>query len=91
MSPMEMLEESVAALARGQGVIMTIPKGSTPRGFPRGEVLNEVERNGRIERTSRYEPEKVLGWMVKHGLVEMTRDDGMLRFKLLVGQVEARP
>jgi hypothetical protein len=48
------------------GVILTIPKGSLPRGFPKGELLNEYKRNGIIERTSSYDPHKVLAWLHKY-------------------------
>lgn len=86
MSPLDMLKESVSALARcGGGVILTIPKGGTPKGFPRGELLNEVMRNGRIEKTSRYDPEKVLGWMIRCGLVEMRTEGKTIRFSLTQG------
>ncbi len=42
------------------GVIFTIPKGKMPKGFPRGELLNE-KQNG--DRTYNFDPLKVLTWM----------------------------
>ena len=68
MTPKQMFEECKAAIDQASvcGVLLTIPKGSLPKGFPRGELLNEMTRNGSIERTYRYEPTKLLAWLVKH-------------------------
>ena len=64
------------------GVTMTVPKGSMPRGFPRGELLNEMRRNDRIERTYSFDPAKIIAWLIRQGLVEMERtDDVTLSFR----------
>lgn len=62
---------------------MTIPKGGMPKTFPRGELLNEMERNGQVERTYSFNPEKVLAWLIHNGLIEMERtNDTTLSFKV---------
>lgn len=50
MKPLELAATAALAMAEPGtvGVVLTIPKGSHPRGFPRGELLNEMMRNGRI-------------------------------------------
>ena len=75
MKPLQMAEHAAKAMAQPAscGVVLTIPKGSMPRGFPRGELLNEMERNGRIERTYHFNPEKVIAWLIKNNLIEMER------------------
>ena len=72
MSPLEMGEACLQAMRQPAvcGVILTIPKGKIPKGFPRGELLNEMERNGVIERTYNFNPEKVLVWLEKHLLMD---------------------
>ena len=45
------------------GVTFTIPKGKMPKKFPRGELLNEMLRDGVIERTYSFDPVKILKWM----------------------------
>ena len=78
MRPVEIAEAAAKAMAEPGtlGVILTIKKGSMPRGFPRGETLNETERGGAVYRTYSIDPAKVLSWLVNNKLVEMQRDDG---------------
>ena len=68
MTPVQMFEECRTAMSQPGvcGVVLTASKGSLPKGFPRGELLNEMKRNGLIERTYHYEPEKLLSWLVKN-------------------------
>ena len=85
MTPLEMAANAARALAEPGtiGVVLTIPKGGMPRGFPRGELLNEMERNGRVERTYHFNPQKVIAWLIKNGLVEMERtNETTLSFKV---------
>lgn len=51
------------------GVTLTIEKGRMPRGFPRGELLNELERLGVVERTYSFDPVRLLAWLVKNELL----------------------
>lgn len=83
MSPLQMAHAAAEALAQPGhcGVILTAPKGAMPKTFPRGELLNERERNGVTERTYNFDPEKVIAWLVKNELVTMERtNDRMLTF-----------
>ncbi len=74
MSPMDVVKECAGALSNKSGVIvLTMRKGSTPKGFPRGELLNEMYRNGHVERTLRFDAMSVLSWLVKRGVVTVTR------------------
>lgn len=77
MSPLELAETALRALAEPGtvGVVLTIPKGGMPRGFPRGELLNEWRRNGQIERTYHFDPTKIIAWLVRNGLIEASRTD----------------
>lgn len=77
MNALQMAECAANALAEPGtlGLVLTIKKGKMPPGFPRGELLNEMERNGAIERTYSFPPMKVLRWLVKNGLVEMAIKD----------------
>lgn len=76
MTPLQMAMECATAAAQGCGAMLTVPKGCMPRGFPRGELLNERDRDGRIERTYRFDPARVLAWLTKHGLIVVERGDG---------------
>lgn len=70
MKPAELWFECSAAQAAGAGVMLTIPKGNWPKGFPRGgELLNEMERGGVAERTYLFDPKKVAAFMIKHNLI----------------------
>ena len=73
MTPLQMAHECTQAAAQGCGAVLVVPKGFMPRGFPRGELLNEQWRDGMIERTYRFDPERVLSWLLRHGLVEIER------------------
>lgn len=75
MKPLELAATAARALAEPGtvGVVLTVPKGGLPRGFPRGELLNEMERSGRVERTYHFDPSKVIAWLLSNGLVEMER------------------
>ncbi|MDP3139815.1 MAG: hypothetical protein Q8N17_26195 [Burkholderiaceae bacterium] len=84
MTPLELAATAARAMAEPGtvGVVLTLPKGGMPRGFPRGELLNEMERGGRVERTYHFDPAKVIAWLVKNGLVVMERkDDRTLSFR----------
>lgn len=84
MNALELARTSAAAMVEpgSLGVVLTIPKGGMPRGFPRGELLNEMNRNGQIERTYHFDPAKVIAWLIRNGLVEMCRtDEKTLTFK----------
>jgi hypothetical protein len=84
MTPLEMAAmASQAIMGSGTlGVVMTLRKGSIPRGFPRGELLNEMQRGGVVERTYSFDPAKIIAWLLKNGLIEMERTgDGMLSFR----------
>jgi hypothetical protein len=84
MTPLEMAGAAARALAGPGtlGITLTIAKGGMPRGFPRGELLNEMERNGLVERTYSFNPEKVLAWLIHNGLIEMERtNETTLSFK----------
>ena len=80
MSPLELAAAAARALAEPGtgGVVLTMPKGGFPLGFPRGELLNEMRRKGRIERTYRFDPRKVIAWLLLNGLVEMEHTDEMM-------------
>lgn len=75
MSPLEMAAEAARAIAGPgtMGVVLTVPKGGMPRGFPRGELLNEVKRGGVVERTYSFDPSQVIAWLLRNGLVEVER------------------
>jgi hypothetical protein len=75
MEPLELAATAARALAEPGtvGVVLTVPKGGLPRSFPRGELLNEMERSGRIEHTYHCDPSKVIAWLLRNGLVEMER------------------
>ena len=75
MKPLEMAAEAARAMASPGtiGVVLTVQKGGLPRTFPRGELLNEMRRNGKIERTLHFDPAKVIAWLIKNRLIEMER------------------
>lgn len=75
MTPLELAATAAHALAEPGtvGVVLTVPKGGLPRGFPRGELLNEMGRAGRVECTYHFDPSKVIAWLLHNGLVEMER------------------
>lgn len=75
MKPIEMAKLAVDAMIEPGtlGVTLVMPKGKMPRGFPRGELLNEMNRNGIVERTYSFNPEKVLAYLARNGLIAMER------------------
>ena len=75
MTPLEMAAAAAQAMATPGtlGVSLTVPRGGLPRNFPRGELLNEMLRNGRVERTYSFDPARVIAWLIRNGLVEMER------------------
>jgi hypothetical protein len=77
MTPLQMAEAAAKAMAEPGtlGVVMTIPVGKMPPGFPRGELLNEMKRGEVTERTYNFDPHKVIAWLLKNGLIEMARTD----------------
>ena len=84
MKPLELAATAARALAEPGtvGVVLTIPKGGMPQGFPRGELLNEVERRGVVERTYHFDPHRVIAWLIRNGLVVMERTgENTLTFK----------
>ena len=78
MKPIQIAKSAVDAMIEPGtlGVTLVIPKGKMPRGFPRGELLNEIRRDGRIERTYSFDPWKVLSYLVNNGLIELYRANG---------------
>ena len=76
MTPVQMATECVRSLTGPGtiGVVLTIPKGKMPKGFPRGELLNEMERGGVIERTYHFDSMRVLVWLTKRGLVVIRKE-----------------
>ena len=77
MNPLELAATAAQALAEpgSLGVVLTAPKGGLPKDFPRGELLNEMEREGRVQRTYHFEPSKVIAWLLRNKLLEMERTD----------------
>jgi hypothetical protein len=77
-----MAYEAANALAQPAhcGVVLTIPKGKMVKGFPRGELLNEMERNGRVERTYSFDPMKIIEWLVLNELVVMEIEGKSVKF-----------
>ncbi len=78
MTPLEMAYAAAqaASVPGSLGVVLTIPKGKMPRGFPRGELLNEMVRDGVVERTYSFPPDRVLSFLVRNGLVRAVERDG---------------
>lgn len=50
------------------GVILVIPKGKYPGGFPKGELLCSQIRNNQVENTYSFNPKKVIDWLDRKGL-----------------------
>jgi hypothetical protein len=69
MTLLEIIGETCVALVNDVDVVLTMPKGTKLPGFPRGELLNELERDGIIEQTIAYDPKKVAKWFRKVGFV----------------------
>lgn len=82
MTPMQMAEECINALAEPSGrrdVRLVIPKGKTPRGFPRGELACETLHDGSVHRVLWYKPERLLNFLVKNGLITLEKTDNGYR------------
>ena len=73
MKPIEIANLAITAKLEGRQVYLVIPKGKTPRGFPRGKLASEICRNGRIERVLWFDPDKLLSWLIRNGLITMER------------------
>ena len=75
MRPLELAADAARSMVGPgtPGLILTIPKGALPHGFPRGELLNEMRRNGVVERTYRFDPSRVIAWLIRNDLVKMSR------------------
>lgn len=78
MTPLEMAHVATRAISElgTLGGVLTVRKGGMPSGFPRGELLNEMERGGVVERTYSFDPTKVIAWLLRNGLVEVERTSG---------------
>lgn len=62
-----MLAEATEAIKQGTHMVLTLPKGKKrPPKFPRGELLCE---NFEGSRTYRFDPLRVVAWLVTQGLV----------------------
>lgn len=76
MTPREMAEAAVQALTTPGtlGVVLDVTRGGLPRGFPRGELLNERQVDGRfVRRTYSFDPQRVIAWLVVHGLIQCSQ------------------
>jgi hypothetical protein len=75
VSPIALAELAARALADPgvTGMVLTISRGGMPKGFPRGELLNEMKRNGVVERTYSFDPARVIAWLLRNDLVVMER------------------
>lgn len=67
------------------GVVMTVEKGKMPKTFPKGELLNEMKRQGVIQRTYSFPPKNVLDWLVKNRLLEVEESGGRLVIREVSG------
>ena len=52
-----------------RNINLTATKGKWPKGFPRGELLNEMERDGVLEQTRSISTEKILSWLKRVDLL----------------------
>lgn len=76
MTPLQMAHAAAEALADGgptAGVVLDVPRGGLPRGFPRGELLNERQQGRSVRRTYSFDPQRVIAWLLVNGLVEAER------------------
>ena len=80
MTPLQMALECSRAMSESSCAMFVIPKGKTPKDFPRGEVMNETERNGVVECAVFFDPEAVLAWLIKQEFIVMTRTGNTLQF-----------
>lgn len=66
---MEAINDRTGAIT---GVTFALPKGwKRPPGFPRGKLLSEVEREGKM-RVYSFDPLGVLAWLAATGMVKVT-------------------
>ena len=68
MTPEQLYKDAQEAKAQGSVCGMTLVFGlgaKKPKGFPRGELLSETERG----RVYSFNPDKVLAWLAKNGLI----------------------
>jgi hypothetical protein len=70
MTPLQLLTDCKESIALAEqhnlepSITLCIPKGSLPNTFPKGELLNEMKRDGVVERTYRFDPRKVQNWLI---------------------------
>lgn len=79
-----MAAECAKALAEpgAYGVSFVVPKGGMPKGFPRGELFNEMRKGGQVQRLYSFDPARVIAWLIAKGLVVMERTaDNVLTFR----------
>lgn len=68
MTPEQLYKDAQAAKIQGSTCGMTLVFGKCakkPKGFPRGELLSETE----CGRVYSFDPNKVIAWLVKNGLI----------------------
>lgn len=68
MTPEQLYKDAQEAKAQGGVCGMTLVFGrgaKRPKGFPSGELLSETERG----RVYRFNPDKVIDWLTKNGLI----------------------
>lgn len=68
MTPEQLYKDAIEAKAQGAvcGMTLVFGRGSKkPKGFPRGELLSETERG----RVYSFDPDKVIAWLTKNGLI----------------------
>jgi hypothetical protein len=74
MTPEQMAALATESLFAGCGfVTFILPHGKkAPKGFPRGELLCVVNRDGESLRAYSYDAAKVIKWLRKSNLVNVT-------------------
>ena len=80
MTPAKLATMAAQAHVAKGALVLVIKKGQYPKGFPKGELLNEHLKNGKPFRTYRFNPEIVLKWALKTGAVMIGEVDGQLTF-----------
>lgn len=66
MTPKDMERDAKEAVNEGTSMVLVIPRGfKKPPKFPRGEFLSE---NFDGSKCYKYDPKKVLGWLVDMNL-----------------------
>ena len=76
MTPIGLLKEAhhVLATPGHLGVVLTIPRGMKPKGFPRGEFLSEVVRDGVVMRNYSFQPEKIIAYVYENFGLEIVSE-----------------